>query len=223
MAQLHDSHISKDQVWQSLRWVLITKSCSNCLIDYIRTPLINAQWWSIPVKIVLLIPMLINKDRCWSLLNNARSILLDLALIDIDRHWAVSCACQSWQSIMVSHRAVDHLNSWDSSINMSPPEQHMLIANRVSLIDGHPSYIRLKTCLRPPWGVSEANLHLTYKHCFTRAFPMSVMGLYQWHKVYQLGEDVLHRPPMVALSYFPLSKSLYLPCTVGRYWLFQDT
>ncbi len=27
--------------------------------------------------------------------------------------------------MMVSHRAVDQLHSWDSSINMSPPDQHM--------------------------------------------------------------------------------------------------
>ncbi len=33
--------------------------------------------------------------------------------------WLIfSSAYKSWQSIMVSHRAVDHLNSWDSSINM---------------------------------------------------------------------------------------------------------
>ncbi len=36
-----------------------------------------------------------------------------------------SSAYQTWQSIMVSHTAVDQLISWDSSINMSPPNQHM--------------------------------------------------------------------------------------------------
>ena len=36
-----------------------------------------------------------------------------------------SSAYQHWQSIMVSHIAVDQFNSWDSSINMSPPDQHM--------------------------------------------------------------------------------------------------
>ena len=27
-----------------------------------------------------------------------------------------------------------------------------------------------------------------------------MMGLLQWHMVYKLGEDELHRPPMVALN-----------------------
>ncbi len=36
----------------------------------------------------------------------------------VTRRLTVSSAYQSWQSIMVSHRAVDQLNSWDSSINM---------------------------------------------------------------------------------------------------------
>ncbi len=36
-----------------------------------------------------------------------------------------SSAYHSWQSVMVSHRAVDHLKSWDSLIKMSPPDQHV--------------------------------------------------------------------------------------------------
>ncbi len=40
--------------------------------------------------------------------------------------WLIfSSAYKSWQSIMVSHRAVDQFNSWESSINMSPPDQHV--------------------------------------------------------------------------------------------------
>ncbi len=36
-----------------------------------------------------------------------------------------SSTYQPWQSSMVSHIAVDQFNSWDTSINMSPPDQHM--------------------------------------------------------------------------------------------------
>ncbi len=40
----------------------------------------------------------------------------------VTRWLTESSAYQPWQSIMVSHRAVDQFNSWDSSINMSPPD-----------------------------------------------------------------------------------------------------
>ncbi len=43
------------------------------------------------------------------------------------RWLTVSSAYKSLQSIMVSHRAVDQLNSWDSSVNMSLPDSQMQI------------------------------------------------------------------------------------------------
>ena len=72
----------------------------------------------------------------------AKVTLYSLSAVEIRRHlrldsysvgnvfpvtrWLIlSSAYESWQSMMVSHRAVDQLHSWDSSINMSPPDQHM--------------------------------------------------------------------------------------------------
>ncbi len=43
----------------------------------------------------------------------------------VTRWLTESLAYQPWQSIMVSHRAVDQFNGWDSSINMSHADQHM--------------------------------------------------------------------------------------------------
>ena len=43
-------------------------------------------------------------------------------VLPVTRWLILSSAYKSWQSMMVSHRAVDQLHSWDSSINI-----HMLI------------------------------------------------------------------------------------------------
>ncbi len=53
------------------------------------------------------------------------------ATLLVTRWLTESSAYQPWQSIIVSHRAVEQFNSWDSSINMSPPDQHNIF--KVSL------------------------------------------------------------------------------------------
>ena len=44
-------------------------------------------------------------------------------------------------------------------------------------------------------GVCGAHLPQAYRQCAIEV----MMALLQWHKIYKLSEDELHRPPMVAL------------------------
>ncbi len=79
--------------------ILVSSSCK----PLYRTPSINAQCQSMPIKILALIPMSINSDQCWSIALNSNQCFTDVliwhwsalrgmdlnrsALICNDRHW----------------------------------------------------------------------------------------------------------------------------------------
>ena len=72
---------------------MLGKICKLPHFDYAKTPLINSQCRSMPITIMVLIRIAsqcrslpINADQFLSMLINAISILLDLALIRIDRN-----------------------------------------------------------------------------------------------------------------------------------------
>ncbi len=56
-------------------------------------------------------------------------------VLPVTRWLILSSAYKSWQSMMVSHRAVDQLHSLDSSINMSHPDHVDWWVSTVKLIN----------------------------------------------------------------------------------------
>ncbi len=76
--------------------IMVITEWDNEILDFlsgmlIRTPLINAQCWSTPIKIVLLMPMPIKKDQCRSNCLNFLSLLRGILdqFQNFDRHWAL--------------------------------------------------------------------------------------------------------------------------------------
>ncbi len=84
--------------------------------------------WQLTVPFLRIFPEILNSLRPpipWQEHLIPASLLSVGNVLLVTRWLILTSAYKSWQSMMVSHRTADQLKCWDSSINMSPPDQHM--------------------------------------------------------------------------------------------------
>ena len=98
----------------------------------------------------------------------------------VTRWLILSSAYKSRESMMVYHRAVDQLKSWDSSINMSPPDPHNWLSGLICRTLSQPPSYKETSSFWITHKAENLNLNSITKvhHC-----PISSVSHYQYIQI----------------------------------------